>query len=122
MKIEMNKRNLVKIVAILAALLIVNLPQARAVNTGPASQTGTLSGKVYKPGNVACADASVELVMSKDSKLSAKTDASGSYIIAGVPAGANYTLTATKAPYKPATKTAVTVTAQKTTTVNLVLK
>ena len=105
-----------------AALLVLAGDYAHAANTGPASQTGTVSGKVYKPGNVACADAQVELVMSKDNKLSTKTDTSGSYIIAGVPAGANYTLTATKAPYKPATKTAVNVTAQKTTTVNLTLK
>jgi hypothetical protein len=94
----------------------------QAANTGPAVQTGTVSGKVYKPGNAACADAQVELVMSESSKLSTKTDANGAFIIAAVPAGANYKVTASKAPYKPATKTGVTVTASKTTTVNLTLK
>jgi hypothetical protein len=105
-----------------AALLMLTGDYARAVNSGPASQTGTVSGKVFTPASVAAADARVELVMSKDSKLSAKTDTSGYFIFAGVPVGANYTLTATKLPYKPATKTGVSVTAQKTTSVNLVLK
>lgn len=113
-------KKLISVVVFLACILAGF--NAWPVDTGPQTQTGTVSGKVFKPNFTACPDAKLELVMSKDSKLQAKTDAGGQYVFAGVPVGSNYTITASKEGFQPGTKSGVSVISQKTTTVNLVLK
>jgi hypothetical protein len=118
----MNLQTICKISAALVLFLILVTTQALALNTGPEQQTGTVSGKVYKPFFLACAGAKVELDLGDDKKITAQTDEKGIYLLANVPVGANYTITASKDGYKPAIASAVNVSAGKTTTVNLLLK
>jgi hypothetical protein len=107
--------------AILALSVLAGDYALAAGGGGAGSQTGDVSGKVYTPAYAACAGARVELAMASSGKISTTTDANGMYLIAGVPVGINYTVTATKTPYKPASKT-LNVTAQNNTSASLVLK
>jgi len=118
----MNLRKIIKMTAALALFLTLVLPQALALNTGPEQQTGTISGKVYKPFFLACPGAKVELNLAGDKKITAQTDDKGIFLMANVPVGTNYSITASKEGYKPATASGVNVSSGKTTTVSLTLK
>jgi len=89
---------------------------------GEAVQTGVLSGKVLTPSYTNAANAPVVLDMGSDSKIYTKSDSSGFYMLASVPTGSNYSMSAMKTGYKLITKTGVSVSAGTDTSITLKLQ
>jgi hypothetical protein len=102
----------------LSPLLVMSKGKGKLVGL----QTGMVSGKVFKPDMSACKNARVEIDMGSGNVLSVNTDDQGFYYFSGVPTGTSYTVKAKKEKFKNAKKTGVSVSAGKSTTVNLTLR
>jgi len=89
------------------------------VNAAP-PVNGVIAGVAKDSGNNPISGVTVSLSVS-GTDYQATTDENGTYSIAGVPAGAGYTVTASKTGYNDETVTNVTVTAGNTTTVDFTL-
>jgi len=88
---------------------------------GAASRTGSVKGNVTDKTGTAAGGASVELTQSDGKKLTQKADATGKYTFDAVPVG-DHVVQASLTGHTPSDQEKATVTADKTTTVNLKLK
>lgn len=88
---------------------------------GGGQQTGTISGRVFKPNLDGAGNASVKVDMGQGNKIYSSADSNGFYLFSGVPAGTGYTVSASKKNYTKKSQSNVSVTAGQNTGVDLVL-
>lgn len=86
----------------------------RAITTPSQATTGTISG-IVNDGTYPVSGATVSATTVDGAVYSATTGTDGSYSIADVPAGSDYTVTASGTGYQDSTANNVTVTAGQTT-------
>lgn len=105
-------------------LFLSGLAQANSQISGQSKgiQTGTISGRVFKPNLSACPEAKIEVDLGAENKIQGKTDEKGFYMFPAIPSGTGYILTASKEGFKSVRSKKIKVSPGKNTTVNLTLK
>jgi len=88
---------------------------------GGGGQTGTISGRIFKPNLNGAGNASVKVKIDENNKIYGSADGAGFYLLSAVPAGENYKVSAYKQNYTKKADNDVDVSAGENTTVDLVL-
>jgi len=111
-----------KVLKMLALIVILGTGIFIMAHDAIGVETGTISGRIFKPNLTGLAHADVWIDLGDDNKIYGESDDDGFYFFSGVPAGTGYDVCAKKLPnWCKKCQHDVDVTAGENTTVDIVV-